>query len=111
TKGMDTMRRYLFCLTAVGLLAVFLGCHHTAGVCDCEPDQSCHRCNGYGHGCGEHGVVPGGTVVAPGTVTTPGAVKPEVIQTPPKEDKEEMKKDKDVPPVEKENKDEPVLLK
>ena len=105
------MRRFLFCLTAVGLMAAFIGCRCTQGVCDCEPDQSCHRCDGYGHGCGAHQQLPGGAVVTPGPVTAPGGLKPEVIQNPPKEDKEEMKKEQGAPPVEKDNKDEPVLLK
>jgi hypothetical protein len=109
---MDTMRRFLFCLTALGLLGAFLGCHCTTGVCDCDPWHSCHQC-GYG-GCGkDHNGGPGGSVVTPAPVVTPGGlVKPEVIQQPPKEDmKEEMKKDKDAPPAEKEEKGEPVMLK
>jgi hypothetical protein len=33
---MDTMRRWLVSLTALGLLSAVVGCHHTAGVCDCS---------------------------------------------------------------------------
>jgi hypothetical protein len=30
------MRRLLSSLMALGLLGAALGCHHTAGVCDCD---------------------------------------------------------------------------
>ena len=40
------MRRYLYSLAALaGLLCGLTGCHHTAGVCDCdiEEDPCCAR--------------------------------------------------------------------
>jgi len=40
---METMRQYIISLSSVGLLAAALGCHHVAGVCDCEYFQK------YGH--------------------------------------------------------------
>lgn len=40
-KGTETMRRWTGFLAALSLLAaVATGCHHTAGVCDC--DLGCH---------------------------------------------------------------------
>ena len=62
----------IFALSALGLLGAVLGCHHTAGTCDCDP-----RSPGCGlvscQGCGAPGI-PGGPVI-----------KPEVIITTPKD--------------------------
>jgi hypothetical protein len=33
---METMRRLLSLLMALGLFGAAVGCHHTAGVCDCD---------------------------------------------------------------------------
>jgi hypothetical protein len=30
------MRRLILSLSALGLLGMVVGCHHTAGACDCE---------------------------------------------------------------------------
>jgi hypothetical protein len=36
------MRRWLFAFAAfVGLIFGLTGCHHTAGVCDCDEDDWC----------------------------------------------------------------------
>jgi hypothetical protein len=35
-KGMDTMRRMTASLLALGLMLSTVGCHHMAGICDCD---------------------------------------------------------------------------
>jgi hypothetical protein len=35
-KGKDAMRRLALRFTALGLLSAACGCHHLAGVCDCD---------------------------------------------------------------------------
>jgi hypothetical protein len=52
---MDTMRRFLVTLTALGLLSTVFGCHHVAGVCDCADvdhfyGPCAHHCGIEGHG-------------------------------------------------------------
>jgi hypothetical protein len=42
---METMRRLLPLLTALSLLGPVLGCHHTAGCCDCD---TCNDTCSYG---------------------------------------------------------------
>ncbi len=70
------MRRWSGLLTACGLaLVAAAGCHHTAGVCDCDP-WHCHAPlppGHHDHGIA-HGVVDGHAVGAvPGAFpTTPG---------------------------------------
>lgn len=84
-KGMETMRRFLATLSAFGLLGVMVGCHHTAGYCDCDSSNpGCRTC--------------GATAAVP--------VKPEQLQEMPKENgkKEENKENKDEN-KDKENKD------
>ncbi len=54
------MRRLLLVLLAgVGLLVGGLGCHHTAGVCDCAGIEGPSCCT-YGalHSAGTYGGVP-----------------------------------------------------
>ncbi len=41
-KGTEAMRRIWVLLASVGTLSMTLGCHHTAGVCDCE--APCNPC-------------------------------------------------------------------
>jgi hypothetical protein len=54
------MRRLVAGLAGLGLLAAALGCHHTAGMCDCDVISHC-GCDhggpaGYGGcGCGHNG--------------------------------------------------------
>src|SRR5258708_3636851 len=35
-KGWKSMRQFIITLSAFGLLSSVVGCHHTAGVCDCD---------------------------------------------------------------------------
>lgn len=80
---MDTMRRLLSSLTALGLLSAVIGCEHTAGCCDCvgPGDPCCYAANtpgnhvvpvghwghgGWDHGAWEHGgSVEGAAPLAP----------------------------------------------
>lgn len=45
------MRRLIAALAGLGLLAAALGCHHTAGMCDCDIISHC----GCNHGCAAEG--------------------------------------------------------
>jgi hypothetical protein len=54
---METMRRLICSLSALGFLSTIVGCHHTAGACDCE--------------------VPHGAFTAPAPI-----IKPEPIKEP-----------------------------
>jgi hypothetical protein len=72
---MEAMRkRMLAAVAGLGLLAALVGCHHTAGCCDCENE-------GYGccfEGCGgyrnHHGGIPGnGHVISTAPVAAPVA--------------------------------------
>ena len=61
---METMRRHLITLAALGFFGAMLGCTHTAGVCDCEqPGGGC---------CGGGGMGP----------TMPGILRPEPLKMP-----------------------------
>jgi hypothetical protein len=51
------MRRLICSLSALGFLSTIIGCHHTAGACDCE--------------------VPHGAIIAPAPI-----IKPEPIKEP-----------------------------
>jgi hypothetical protein len=62
------MRRLLASVTGLALLATAIGCHHYAGVCDCEFGYGC--CYNYG------GVPMGPVVVTP--PTAPAAPVPAV---------------------------------
>ena len=67
------MRRVLRLLASSGLLATVIGCHHTAGVCDCAPppcgktpgcvdyNPTCASCSG----CGQL-APPGAPAILPG---------------------------------------------
>ncbi len=59
------MRRVITSLAALGLLGAVLGCHHTAGMCDCDLYHD--PCAGYGPGYGEVAAapLPGGAAIAP----------------------------------------------
>jgi hypothetical protein len=90
------MRRLLSSLAALGLVSVVLGCHHTAGMCDCDicndmctygPAGTCGGCGGAGsvgspgtiHGTG----IPQGPSGAPGLIAEPIKAMPkEKISTP-----------------------------
>ena len=45
---METMRRLILSAMALGLLSSVIGCHHMAGVCDC--DGGCCGCGAGGPG-------------------------------------------------------------
>ena len=38
------MRRLIFSLSALSLLAMAVGCTHTAGQCDCDKNGNCFGC-------------------------------------------------------------------
>lgn len=81
------MRRILATLSVVGLLGVMVGCHHTAGYCDCDSSNpGCRTCGAS--------PVPAGTVV-----------KPEQLQEMPKENGKD-KENKENKGDNKENKEE-----
>jgi hypothetical protein len=63
------MRRTFVLLAGLGLMSLALGCHHTAGMCDCEgPGNPCV----YG-GCGiGHGPGP---IAAPAPTLRPEPIK------------------------------------
>jgi hypothetical protein len=58
---MEAMRLRLFAAVAsLGLLSAIVGCHHTAGCCDCEYEGygCCANCGGYGGYGGHNGGIP-----------------------------------------------------
>lgn len=61
---METMRRHLIALAALSFLGTMIGCHHTAGVCDCDG------------GCGAGGC---------GAAPAPGILRPEPLRMPKEE--------------------------
>src|SRR5262245_58718638 len=89
---MDTMRRLMMTLTALGLFGIFLGCRSASvGVCDCDDWTHCHGCNGHAGGITHHGAAtaPGTAPVVGGAVMpsgTPNLTKPEPLKVIPKED-------------------------
>jgi hypothetical protein len=69
------MRRLYPLVAGVALLGAALGCHHTAGYCDCTRD--CDPCYTYGRMHGDSGMLGGAAVnVAPADNAHP-APKPE----------------------------------
>jgi hypothetical protein len=77
------MRRWSALLTTFSLLAVAAaGCHHTAGVCDCDPWHDHHPIAEYTHGVdhsyavGPHAAAPGMPVPGNGFVSAPVSVAP-----------------------------------
>ncbi len=68
---MDAMRRVLASTSAALLLAAALGCHHTAGMCDCAHEDCWHGYNANHPNSG-----------APGTKEEP--IKPEPIKALPR---------------------------
>lgn len=80
------MRRLLVSLSALGLLGAIVGCHHTAGCCDCDiPGHQCPGC------CGPS---------APSGIPMQPALKAEPLKEMPKEnDKKEEKKEEKAPEV------------
>jgi hypothetical protein len=91
------MRRIHVSLILFSLLGAFVGCHHVAGICDCQPDTycGCHCAHIAAHMYPTSDVapvVPSATVGAPGVpvvpinepkVTTPGTTPdPKMLPTP-----------------------------
>jgi hypothetical protein len=92
---MEAMRLRLFAAVAsLGLLSAIVGCHHTAGCCDCDQEgYGCTSCCGYGghsgigHG-GDHVIssMPIGAPVAPPVappITKPSDTDKPVDKIPP----------------------------
>jgi hypothetical protein len=75
------MRR-LFHLAALGLFLTGVGCYHTAGVCDCEPNgcgslPTCPGCGFHGGPNGQNGYpVPGSPSSAMPKATDTGTLPP-----------------------------------
>ena len=64
------MSRLYHSLLLLGVLGAFTGCHHVAGICDCQPDSycGCHCAHIAAHG--DHA----GPVEMPATIATPTTV-------------------------------------
>jgi hypothetical protein len=65
------MRGLLFAITGGVVLGAALGCHHTAGMCDCDWGPGAPSCVSYSPGY--DGSIPPGFVAPPGV---PGAPPP-----------------------------------
>ncbi len=57
TKGRETMRRLLTALMGLTLVGALVGCHHTAGTCDCGCDGG--ACGGGAEGMSALPALPG----------------------------------------------------
>jgi hypothetical protein len=76
---MDTMRWLISSVATLTLVGVIIGCHHYAGICDCDNGLGCVGCAGTLH---------------PNPMLPPGGRGPEVIKEMPKaDDKKSDKKD------------------
>jgi hypothetical protein len=78
---MEAMRSRLFAAVAsLGLLSALVGCHHTAGCCDCENEGygCCYgSCGHYGGGPGDGHVISSVAIGAPVTAqAAPPIAKP-----------------------------------
>ena len=76
------MRWLISSVATLALVGVIIGCHHTAGVCDC--DQGGDHCAGNP-----------GPVILPGG---PGGKAPETIKEMPKTDDKAKEKEKEKAP-------------